>query len=121
VSQTFDVLLASDIDNSTGSVSILGLRRDGQYRVNLGLVNLAQTPQVFAIATSTMESQTVTVPAMSSQQFALSGAATPNLQVVISNATSSGRSTQWVAYGSSVDNITGDSWSMIGYTPSIAP
>jgi len=119
VSQTFDVLLTSDINNSTGSVSILGLRRDDQFRLNIGLVNLSQTPQVFAVATSAQDMQTVTVPAMSSQQFAMGGAATPNVQVVVSNATSSGRSTQWVAYGSSVDNITGDSWSMIGYTPSI--
>ena len=122
VSQTFDVLQGSDINNVTGSVSILGLRRDNQYRLNVGLVNLAASPQVFAIVTSAQDSMMVTVPALSSQQVAVGGAATAaNLQIIVSNVTAgSSRSVQWVAYGSSVDNITGDSWSMMGYVPSIS-
>lgn len=120
VSQTFDVLQTNDINNVTGSVSILGLRRDNQFRLNVGIVNLAATSQVFAIATSAQDTLMVTVPAMSSQQVAVGGAATAsNLQIVVSNVTSGNRSVQWVAYGSSVDNITGDSWSMMGYVPSI--
>jgi hypothetical protein len=119
VSQTFDTLQTADINNVTGSVSILGLHRDDQYRLNVGLVNLANTPQVFTIATSAQDSMTVTVPALASQQVGVGGPATLNLQVVVSNVTSSGRSDAWVAYGSSVDNFTGDSWSMIGYRPSL--
>ena len=122
VSQTFDVLQGSDINNVTGSVSILGLRRDNQYRLNVGIVNLAATTQVFAITTSEHDSMTVSVPAMSSQQVGVGGpAAAASLQIIVSNATAgSSRSVQWVAYGSSVDNITGDSWSMMGYVPSIS-
>lgn len=121
VSQTFDVLQGSDINQVTGNVSILGLRRDNQYRLNVGIVNLASSPQVFVITTNAQDSTTVTVPAQASMQVALSGAASAsNLQVIVSNATSgSTRSVQWVAYGSSVDNITGDSWSMVGYMPSL--
>ena len=122
VSQTFDVLQTSDINNVTGNVSILGLRRDSQYRLNVGVVNLAATSQVFTITTSAQDSQTITVPAFSSQQVGVGGApASASLQVIVSNVTAgSGRSVQWVAYGSSVDNITGDSWSEIGYVPAIS-
>jgi len=119
VSQTFDTLQTADINNVTGSVTILGLHRDDQYRLNVGLVNLASTPQVFTIVTSAQDSTTVTVPALSSQQVGVGGPATLNLQVVVSNVTSSGRSDAWVAYGSSVDNFTGDSWSMVGYRPAL--
>jgi hypothetical protein len=122
VSQTFDVLQTSDVNAVTGNVSILGLRRDNQYRLNVGIVNLAATTQVFVITTSAQDSMMVTVPALSSQQVAVGGPATAaNLQIIVSNATAgSSRSVQWVAYGSSVDNITGDSWSMMGYVPLIS-
>src|SRR5207253_5433515 len=99
VSQTFDVLQASDINTVTNNVSILGLRRDNQYRLNVGIVNLAATAQVFVITTSAQDSMMVTVPALSSQQVGVGGAAgAANLQIIVSNVTAgSSRSVQWVA------------------------
>ncbi len=118
VSQTFNVMLTIELPNSQ-SVSMIGLRRDSQYRLNVGIVNLASTPQAFQVTTNGGDLASLTVPALSSQQFYFPGS-TPSLQVIVSNVTdSSTRSTSWVAYGSSVDNVTGDSWSMLGFTPNI--
>jgi hypothetical protein len=118
VSQTFNVMLTLDLTGSS-SVSIIGLRRDSQYRLNIGIVNLASTPQKFQVATNGGDTASLTVPGLSSQQFVLPGS-TPNLQVIVSNVTDSAtRSPNWVAFGSSVDNVTGDSWSMLGFVPNI--
>jgi hypothetical protein len=117
VSQTFNVQLTLDVSNST--LSIIGLRRDSQYRLNIGIVNLASTPQKFQVTTNAGDTAALTVPGLSTQQFNFPGSNT-NLQVIVTNVTdSSTRSTNWVAYGSSVDNVTGDSWSMLGFTPNI--
>lgn len=125
VSQTFSVVQTVEI-NSGRALSLIGLRREEQFRLNVGIVNLASTPQSFQLtiagSTPTLipETAMLTVPAMSMQQFNLPGVAQKNLQVVINNVTEQATlSTRWIAYGSSVDNITGDSWSELAFTPSI--
>jgi hypothetical protein len=120
VSQTFPALVPGNL-NST-RLSLIGLRRDDRYRLNAGIVNLDPNfPQTFQIivplSTTSSETMTVTVPPLSMVQTPVTGTAMTNLQVYVQNATASTtRSTAWVAYGSSVDNVTGDSWSEIGFT-----
>ena len=55
---------------------------------------------------------TVTVAPMSMQQVPLGSGLLPLSEILISNTTDAAtRSNNWVAYGSNVDNITGDAWS----------
>lgn len=95
--------------------------RSGNFRTNLGLVNLdphsAQTfviifpvgPLAFALS--------VTVPSLSMQQVALGSSSFAGFEFLISNTTETAtRSNLWVAYGSTVDNVTGDAWSELAVT-----
>lgn len=116
VSQTFPIISINDI-NST-RLLILGQRRDDRYRTNLGIVNLdaqAQSFQISVQADNRSELMIIAVPPLSMQQFALSGPAANNLQIAVTNVSSGFQTTRFVAYGSSVDNVTGDSWSSLGY------
>jgi hypothetical protein len=114
---------------NTTRTALIGLRRDANYRLNVGIVNLhpteAQTFRITAAGsnpTIAPDITTLTVPANGMQQINLPGVPQPNLQVLIENITGAGtRSNVWIAYGSSVDNVTGDSWSMIGFTPPPGP
>ena len=105
--------------------ALVGLRRDGQYRLNVGIVNLHPTEaQSFTITADGSDPAIpadvtpITIPAMAMQQINLPAPPQANLQVLIENVTPAAtRSNQWLAYGSSTDNITGDSWSIIGFAP----
>jgi hypothetical protein len=119
VSQTFSTLVPGNFNNSR--LSLIGLKRDNNYRLNVGIVNLdpnnEQVFQVIAAATGAATEVTlVTVPPLSMVQAPITGAPMTNLQVVVQNASTPTRTNTWTAYGSSVDNVTGDSWSEIGYT-----
>jgi hypothetical protein len=100
---------------------ILGQRRDDRFRTNLGIVNLDPNEQIFQInvqADARTELINLTVPGLSMQQIGLIGSAAANLQIGVQNVSPGFRTSNWLAYGSSVDNVTGDSWSSLGY---IAP
>jgi len=117
VSQTFPIIAMADI-NSPSRLNILGQRRDDRYRTNLGIVNLdpqAQTFQITVQADARMELMSVPVPPLSMQQLSLTGPAAANLQIAVNNASSGFQTSRYVVYGSTVDNVTGDSWSSLGY------
>lgn len=125
VSQSFSVLQTNEL-NGGKSMSLIGLRRDEGFRVNAGIVNLSFSPQTFQVVVSgsnptlVAETYTLTVGAESMAQFNMPGIPQPNLQVVITNVTPAAtQSAKWVGYGSSVDNVTGDSWSELAFVPNI--
>jgi hypothetical protein len=116
VSQSFPIIAFADI-NST-RLLVLGHRRDARYRTNLGLVNLdpqAQTFQITVQADSRTELLNVPVHPLSMEQISLTGPPAVNVQIAVTNVTQGFQTTRFVAYGSSVDNTTGDSWSSLGY------
>lgn len=112
-------------DINSGIVTILGARREVRYRTNVGIVNLstaAQTYQVSVGGSFGTQSQQVTVAAMSMGLFPVTGASsTTPLQIQIVNVGTPPRSTFWVGYASSIDNITGDAWSMLGFNTGPPP
>ena len=114
-SQSLNVVPLSTIRTSGGA--IYGLRRDERYRVNVGIVNLdaAATVRFLVSIPRTPEAYSVTIPPMSMQQVALVNSATALSQI---NIGTGGVDTVWVAYGSSIDNVTGDSWSELAVLPS---
>jgi hypothetical protein len=115
-SQSLPVVSTADINS--GITAILGARRDSRFRVNVGIVNLSSSQQrfqVFSAGSAGTDSQQVDVEAMSMVLFRISGAdSSVPLQVQVSNVSTTTRSTSWLAYASSVDNITGDAWTTLG-------
>ena len=104
--------------NNPAALTIFGLRRDERYRVNVGIVNLDPTEyQSFRIENvgDPNEDYVVTLPPMTMQQIPLARAGGRHFthHVIVRNLTVPG-TTSWVAYGASIDNITGDSWSALG-------
>lgn len=118
VSQDFPTVPSTSLN--TNRATILGQRRDSRYRLNVGIVNLGPTAQTYRIvvsgSTPTLVAETVdvTIPSFSMQQTPLNGAPHSEFLQIDVMATSAGGS--WLAYGSSVDNITGDSWSSLGFS-----
>ncbi len=120
VSQTFPVISVNDINSGTRLI-ILGQRRDDRYRTNLGIVNLdpqAQTFQITVQSDARTELVSLPVPPLSMQQISLTGPTAANLQIAVTNISSGFQTTRSVVYGSSVYNVTGDSWSSLGYVVS---
>ena len=118
VSQSFPPLPFSGIVST--KLAITGLRSDTRHRVNVGIVNLdrtsAQTFRVSAVGYAGT-ARDVTVEPYSMTQFPLEGVFSGgNLRVDVEvlPLPGGGRLSLWTAYGSVVDNGTGDSWSSIG-------
>jgi len=87
------------------------------YRTNVGIVNLdslnAQTYLILLPSQNggaTVGGQ-ITIQPMSMQQVSVGSGLAPTQEILIQNITTAGRSNSWLAYGSSVDNVTGDAWS----------
>jgi hypothetical protein len=120
-SQSLPAIATADIASLTQSV--LGARRDARYRTNVGIVNLssnAQSFQVIVFGSFGTEVRQVDVQAQSMVLFGVTGpGSTTPLQIQVQNVTAVSRSTLFVTYASSIDNITGDAWTTLGSnTPS---
>jgi hypothetical protein len=104
-----------------------GADKPENYRVNVGIVNLdPMNTQTFVITlpgqSGTVTAFTVTVPPMSMQQGSLGSNIPPTQEVLIQNVTGgSTQSNAWIAYGSTVDNITGDAWSELAVIGTTSP
>ena len=127
-SQTLPAIATSTIDMSQGGGIFAQGGQNGSFRTNVGFVNLdpvntqtfnivlTQSPIPFAIP--------VTVPPMSMQQTTLGNTNFFVPELVVGNGTlEATRSNLWVAYASTVDNVTGDAWSMLAVpgAPNINP
>lgn len=99
-------------------LAVGGADNPSNYRVNVGIVNLdPANPQKFRIAMPTpigpeLPPVEMTIPPMSMQQVGLGSGISSTQKVLIQNITGgASQSNMWMAYGSSVDNVTGDAWS----------
>jgi len=117
-SQSFPAIATSDINLLRAS--ILGQRIDNRYRTNVGIVNLDSVERSFDIVQTTddpnapLNTSTVTVSPMSMVQVPLANLTSAALQIAVQPRVSI-NTALWMAYGSSVDNTTGDSWSSLGF------
>lgn len=120
MSQTFPSIAMPTAAATTKT--IFGLRRSAQYRLNVGVVNPSATTQRFRITTyvfsnpldqSTFE---IELPPLSMQQVNISGTSSGNAQILIENTT--GTAGSWQAWGSSIDNESGDAWSQMAFSGS---
>jgi hypothetical protein len=113
-SQNFPGIPASTISTPQGIIlGMGGADAPDRYRVNVGIVNLASTDQDFVVTLPpSATSYLVHVPALGMQQVSLGSGLAPTQQIQVQNGTAGAtRSSSWIAYGSTVDNITGDAWS----------
>jgi hypothetical protein len=111
VSQTFDAITPTDaLGSLTGYV--IGLKQSTDFRTNVGIVNFDGTAHTWTVTSRfTGVSSTVNVPPYSVVQASVaagSGSALGNLSLNI-NCTNP-NSNWWTAYGTTVDNRTGDGW-----------
>ena len=87
-----------------------GADSPNDYRVNVGIVNVdTSRTQMFVVAFSSTEATTVVLPPRTMRQVPSAGAFTGQ-QILISNVTTNG-SNLWTAYGSTINNVSGDAWS----------
>ncbi len=115
-SQSLPSISIGDISSTV--LSILGARRDSRYRTNVGIVNFSsdvQTYQVVVFGSFGNEVRQIDVQPLSMALFAVNGAAsTTPLQIQVRNVTTVAPHSAFVAYASSVDNVTGDAWTTLG-------
>jgi len=126
-SQTLPAIPTNAINTTDAGLFPLG-GQGSNFRTNVGLVNIdpinQQTFDLVFTQTIIPFSITVTVPPMSMQQGALGSSSFFGPEILIQNRTAAAtRSNLWVAYGSTVDNITGDAWSEMAVpgAPNINP
>jgi hypothetical protein len=126
-SQTLPTIPTTSINTPDAAVFSLGAQ-NGDYRANIGFVNVdpknEQTFLLFFPLGPLPFVISVAVPPMSMRQVALGTSRFFGFEFLIQNGTdSSRRSNLWVAYGSTVDNITGDAWSELAVpgAPNINP
>jgi hypothetical protein len=113
-SQSFPVIPLNTINTPSAALfAVGGPDNPANYRVNVGIVNVDPTnAQTFVITPSSGGAQTATLAPMSMLQIAAGSGLSATTQISIQNATAtSTRSNLWIAYASTVDNITGDGWS----------
>jgi hypothetical protein len=128
-SQSLPAIPTSTINTTDAALFSLGGTGVGNgFRMNVGLVNLdpvnAQTLMIVFTQSPLPFAIPVTVAPMSMQQGTLGSTNFFNPEVLITNGTPEAtRSNLWVAYGSTVDNVTGDAWSQLAVpgAPNINP
>lgn len=108
VSQAFESI---DLEDNLATSYAYGLRQDPGFRTNVGLVNLYSQTNTFTIfvnGTGGNTTFTQTVQPYSMEQVPLPAGAWGDLYLRISSDSSNFN--WWSAYGTSVDNVTGDGW-----------
>jgi hypothetical protein len=108
VSQAFESI---DLQDNLATSYGYGLRQDESFRTNVGLVNLYDTPNTFTVAVIGLRgstSFTQTVQPYSMEQPSLPAGIYGDCYIRITSALANFN--WWSAYGTSVDNVTGDGW-----------
>ena len=109
LAQMFPSVPVHDVPAGTGATAV-GLRSDAQFRTNAGVVNFDSVARTFtvSIVAASVSSFTISVPPYSMMQVRIpnDGSYGDIALQFTSNTTNF-----WSAYGASVDNISGDSWS----------
>jgi hypothetical protein len=126
-SQSFPAIPASTINTPAAALfAVGGGDNPDNYRVNVGVVNLDPTnTQEFTVSLALQifppVSVSFTLPPLTMNQVGLGSGLSGLTQINIQNTTPAAtRSNLWTAYGSTVENTTGDAWSdiaVVGTSP----
>ena len=106
VSQNFPPV---DTEDSLATSYGYGMRQDAQFRSNAGFVNLYGTPQDFTVGVVGTDGSSfkVSVQPYSMEQVAIPAGHWGDFYIRV---TSGSNLNWWSAYGTSVDNVSGDGW-----------
>jgi hypothetical protein len=116
VSQYMLAVRPSMIQGTQFSTFTSGMRQDENFRTNVGIVNLSNDTHTWVIdvfGTRGETDMTVSVAGNSMSQFALPAGNYGTMVIdftLVPDSTTTATSPNWSAYGTSVDNRTGDSW-----------
>ncbi len=114
MSQTLPALIPTG--TARYAQAIFGVRRSGQYRMNVGITNPTQTAKRFRISVMTTdggrETRELDIPSFSMDQVLMPGSADV-VQILVENLTTP--NSYWEAWASSIDNVTGDAWSQMAF------
>lgn len=101
---------------------IFGMHRSEQYRLNVGIVNPHPVVNQFRVSVITgtggRETRDMVLQPMSIHQENLAGTADV-LQVIV-ELIGQTQSSSWQTWASSIDNVTGDAWSQMGFIAPVA-
>jgi hypothetical protein len=117
-SQSLPAVPVSTVNTQIAALfAVGGADNPANYRQNVGIVNLdPNNAQTFVIALpsslGTMQAAQVTIAPMSMQLVGIGSGLSATQEVLIQNMTATAtKSNTWIAYGSTVNNVTGDAWS----------
>jgi hypothetical protein len=112
-SQSFDAIRITQIAGENRVIT--NQRNDFRYRLNVGIVNLDMNSSHTWQLVSDNATTPIHVPPFSMHQVSIprfNNDTTVPLVRILGNG---GGQTTWVAYGSSVDNVSGDGWTSLAY------
>ncbi len=110
VAQAFPSVAFQDSLGS-GVAYAQGLRHDAGFRTNAGIVNLDDIPHTWTVDVNSLGGRTsfpITVPPLSMRQMVIPQG---NWSDLILGFQTTATGFWWSAYGATVDNASGDSWS----------
>jgi hypothetical protein len=124
-SQDLPAIPASQLNTPAAAIFSMGGADDpSSYRTNVGIVNLdpvnAQTFYIIHFIQDPPSPIIVTLPPFTMQQVSL-GNIVPGEQIQIQNITQTNRSNFWTAYGSTINNVTGDAWDEMAVVGTTSP
>ena len=127
-SQSLPAIPVAGINNTqVGIYAMTGIDDPPSYRTNIGVVNLDPVnPQTFAVTwgpplgAPIQTGTAFTLPPNTMVQLSGLAACCTNPISVTNITPPDTRSTQWTAYGSTINNVTGDAWDEIA-VPITAP
>jgi hypothetical protein len=103
---------------------IFGVRRDERYRLNVGVLNRDAEVRRFRIQTLGSIPQgggeviELELQPLSMHQVNIPGTATGSFQIIVENISTNNGT--WETWASSIDNVTGDGWTSVGFYPPTA-
>lgn len=112
-SQSFDAIRITQISGDRRAIT--NQRNDFRYRMNVGIVNLEQQATRSWQIIAASETTPMTLPPMSMHMISLPRPPNSNDPYLVRILGDGGSQTTWVAFGSSVDNVSGDAWSSLAY------
>ena len=112
-SQTFDAVRITQIAGENRVLT--NHRNDFRYRLNVGIVNLDTTSAHTWQVQSDNSVTPIHVPPYSMHQVTIPRSDNDTEVLLLRIIGNGGGQTTWLAYGSSVDNTSGDGWTTLAY------
>ena len=113
-SQSFDAIRVTQVTGDRRALT--NHRNDFRYRMNVGVTNFdTQATRTWTFLAGA-ETFTITLPPMSMHLISLPRPPNSNDPYLVKVLSDAGSQFTWVAFGSSVDNVSGDAWSSLAYS-----